>query len=100
MKAGETNNPLDAITSNTTKTKKMRKPKNPAIIEQFKEKLTGKRGEIAWIAKVAEVDPRTVEFMKRGKRTPIDINLNRILIAQETYLRIQEIERNAVNDFD
>jgi hypothetical protein len=78
----------------------IRKPKNPAIIEQFKDKLTGKRGEIAWIARRAKVDPRTVEFMKRGKRTPIGMNLKRILMAQEIYLQIQEIERNAVNDFD
>ena len=78
----------------------MRKPKDPAQVKLFKDRLLNKKLELRTISRLAKIDVRTVEGLARGKKTPNGRSMKRILAGQETYLLIEQIKANAVKDIE
>ncbi len=78
----------------------MRKPKDPAAVKLFKDRLLHKKRELRTISELAEIDVRTVEGLARGKKMPNPLSLKKMLAAQERYLKIEEIIKNAITDIE
>jgi hypothetical protein len=78
----------------------MRKPKDPAAVKLFKDRLLNKKLELRTISRLAKIDVRTVEGLARDKKTPNGRSMKRILAGQEVYLLLQATYDNAVNDIE
>lgn len=78
----------------------MRKPKDPAAVKLFKDRLTGKKLELRTISRLAKIDVRTVEGIAKGKKTPNGMSMKRMLAGQEVYLLLQATYDNAINDIE
>jgi hypothetical protein len=78
----------------------MRKPKDPAAVKLFKDRLTGKKLELRTISRLAKIDVRTVEGLARDKKTPNGRSMKRMLAGQEVYLLLQATYDNAINDIE
>jgi hypothetical protein len=76
----------------------MRKPKDPAQVKLFKDRLLNKKLELRTISRLAKIDVRTVEGLARDKKTPNGRSMKRILAGQESYLLIQDTIKNALKD--